>query len=158
MQQEFEHLMRGVCALTGLPSAQRLIDGDGFACAQVNFAITRKPHAHPDALFVHADFGPLSDAQQAIFYPLLLKENLMMMSTRQATFSVSAVRDSVVLIETMRLPGLTPAALVSAIQKLARSSHYFSKHHRGGSSASARYVPRRGDTTSFFINRSQASC
>ncbi|MEC5218071.1 hypothetical protein RCH09_003038 [Actimicrobium sp. GrIS 1.19] len=127
---DFRQLIEALCALTGFASAQHILRGDGIEFEGVTFALTQQPKAGPDALFIYADFGPLGLEQQARLYPLMLKENFLMMRSRQSTFSVSAATDSVVLIEKMALPGLTAEKLLAQLRLIAHRVNYFNRHHR----------------------------
>lgn len=133
MHTEFEQLIKGLCALTRYAEPQQIIDGAGITFEGVTFALIYKPKADPDALFLYADFGQLDLEQQAALYPLMLQENLMMLGSRECTFSVSARLDSVVVVEKIRLSAQTPESLLALLRSLAHRAHYFSKHYRSGS-------------------------
>ncbi|GAA4018739.1 CesT family type III secretion system chaperone [Actimicrobium antarcticum] len=139
MNTNFEHLITGLCQLTGFASPQSIIEGGGIAFNGVSFALTQKPKADPDGLFLHADFGQLDLEQQAVLYPLMLQENLMMMSSRDCTFSVSRVLDSVVMIERISLSTQTPETLLAMMRSLAGRANYFNKHHRARKAVTPRH-------------------
>ena len=62
-----------------------------------------------------------------MLYPLMLKENAMMLHTRNCTFSVSEMYDHVVLIEKMSLAATTPQSLLAVMRSIARKANYFNK-------------------------------
>jgi hypothetical protein len=132
MHTEFEQLIQGLCSLTRYANPQQIIDGGGITFEGVTFALIYKPKADPDALFLYADFGQLDLEQQAALYPLMLQENMLMLSSRESTFSVSAKHDSVVMIEKISLPAQTPERLLALLRSMAHRANYFNKHHRAG--------------------------
>lgn len=123
----FDQLIRGLCALAGFTAPQRLLAGDAICFDNVDFAITVGVPHHPDALLLYADFGKLDLEKKAMLYPLMLKENAMMLQTRNCTFGVSEIHDSVVLIEKLSLTATTPESLLKAMRMIARKAHYFSQ-------------------------------
>ena len=64
-----------------------------------------------------------------MLYPLMLKENAMMLQTRNCTFSVCEMHDSVVLIEKRSLAATTPELLLNSMRAMARKAHHFQKQH-----------------------------
>ena len=127
---EFSRLITGLCTLTGFASPQRIIAGDGIAYAGVNFSINYKPEKDRDAILLYADFGCFDLEKRAMLYPLMLKENFMMASTCNSTFSVSESLDSVVLIEKVCLSTATPASLLALMRSLSHRVNYFNRQHR----------------------------
>ena len=142
MHSSFDDLITGLCALTDYPAPLKIIAGEGIEFEGVNFAIICKQKSDPDALFLYADFGWLDLEQQAMLYPLMLKENFMMLGSRECTFGVSKLLDSVVLIEKVRLSQTSPESLLILMRSLARRANYFCKHHRAGASLTKRPAPR----------------
>ncbi|MFT5590816.1 MAG: hypothetical protein ACI9ZF_003010 [Bradyrhizobium sp.] len=132
MHSEFEQLIEGLCLLTGDNAPQRLIAGGGITIEGVTFTLMHKPAADAAALFLYADFGQFDLEEQAALYPLILQENMMMLSSRECTFSVSPSRDSVVMIEKISLTAHTPDTLLILLRSLTRRINYFNKHHRAG--------------------------
>ncbi|MEB0137243.1 CesT family type III secretion system chaperone [Actimicrobium sp. CCC2.4] len=130
MHTAFEQLIQGLCKVTRYANPQQIIDGGGITFEGVTFALTYKPKADPDALFLYADFGQLDLEQQAALYPLMLQENMLMLSSREGTFSVAATNDSVVMIEKISLSAQTPESLLALLRSLAHRANYFNKHHR----------------------------
>ncbi len=132
MHSEFEQLIEGLCALTGYPASQRIIDGAGITIEDVTFTLMHKPADDSAALFLYADFGQFDLEEQAALYPLMLQENLMMVSSREGTFSVSPTEESVVMIEKISLAAHTPGTLLTLLRSLTRRINHFNKHHRAG--------------------------
>lgn len=132
MQVKFEQLITGFCDLAGHACVQQILDGGGITIEHVTFALVRKHTGDPAALFLYADFGQFDLAEQAALYPLILQENMRMFGSRECTFSVSATRDSVVMIEKIRWLSQTPETLLAHIYSITRKANYFNKPHRGG--------------------------
>ncbi len=132
MYSEFEQLIEGLCLLTGDNVPQRIIDGGAITIDGVGFTLMVKPVTDSGALFLYADFGQFNLEEQAALYPLLLQENMMMLSSRECTFSVSPNQDSVVMIEKISLTAHTPDTLLTLLRLLTRRINYFNKHHRAG--------------------------
>lgn len=125
----FDQLIGGLCALTGFAAPQRIIGGGAICYEQINFSITVDAAGDLDTLLVYADFGALDLEKKAMLYPLMLKENAMMLHTRNCTFGVSELYDHVVLIEKMSLATTTPQLLLATMRSLARKANYFNKQH-----------------------------
>ena len=126
---QFDQLIGGLCALAGFAAPQRIIGGGAICYEQVDFAITVDAAGDSDALLVYADFGKLDLEKKAMLYPLMLKENAMMLHTRNCTFGVCELDDHVVLIEKMSLAATTPQSLLAAMRSIARKANYFNKQH-----------------------------
>lgn len=136
--QQFNQLITGLCALTGISVSDQLTAGDAICVEGVKFALAINAQSDPDALLLYADFGSLDFEKKAMLYPLLLKENVMLMGSRNSTFGVSQRSGSVVLIECFSLTATTPDVLLARMRLLAHKANYFNKHHRGGYQAANR--------------------
>ncbi|MDY7575730.1 CesT family type III secretion system chaperone [Actimicrobium sp. CCI2.3] len=145
MHSEFKQLVEGLCTLTGYTAPQRIIDGGGMTIEDVTFTLMHKPTVDPGALFLHADFGPCDLEEQAALYPLILQENMMLLSTRDCTFSVSPTTECVVLIEKISLADHTPDTLLVLLRSLTRRINYFNKHHRADHIGSRRRFLRNAE-------------
>ncbi|MEC5217508.1 hypothetical protein RCH09_002466 [Actimicrobium sp. GrIS 1.19] len=132
MQSGFERLIHGFCALTGYHAPQRVLTGEGITYDGVILAVSWKPKANPAMLFVYASLGQLDAEHQAELYPMMLKQNFMMLMTSTRNFSFSKSMDSVVLIEDVSLADATPEALLAVVKSLVRSAQYFNRMHCAG--------------------------
>lgn len=127
--KQFDQLVTGLCTLTGISIPNHLLAGDAICVEGVKFALATNALADPDALLLYADFGHLDLEKKAMLYPLMLKENFMLMGARNSTFGVSERSDSVVLIEYLSLTATTPDLLLARMRSLAHKANYFNKHH-----------------------------
>jgi hypothetical protein len=143
MQSDFERLIHGFCALTGYHAPHRVLAGEGIIYDGVTLAVSWKPKANPAMLFVYASLGQLDAEHQAELYPLMLKQNFMMLTTSERTFSISKSTDSVVLIEGINLAGTTPEALLTVVKSLVRSAQYFHRTHCAGNALPPAALPQR---------------
>jgi hypothetical protein len=143
MLSQFEQLIKGLCALTGDTAPQRIIDGGGITIEDVIFTLMHKPATDSGALFLYADFGQFDLEEQAALYPLILQENMMMLSSRECTFSVCPTQESVVMIEKVSLAAHTPNTLLLHLRLLTRRINYFNKHHLAGHLRIRRRLPRK---------------
>ncbi len=144
--KHFDQLIAGLCTLTGSSVPHQLATGDAICFEGVNFAVAINAHADPDALLLYADFGCLDREKKAMLYPLMLKENFMMMGSRNGTFAVSERSDSVVLIECLSLSATTPDLLLARMRLLAHKANYFNKQHRGLHHAAYRSRAHQSET------------
>ena len=138
----FDQLLQGLCALASFPAPLRPVAGDAICFDSVDFAFSIDLPRHPDALMLYADFGKLDLEKKAMLYPMMLKENAMMLHTRNCTFGVSEIHDSVVLIEQLSLAATTPESLLKTMRLIARKARYFSQQHHHGSIITDRLNPR----------------
>ena len=128
--KQFEQLVIALCSLGGFSEPQRIMAGDALCYEGVNFAITIDPQSDIDALLLYADFGRLDLEKKAMLYPLMLKENFMMLESRNCTFAVSEMHDSVVLIERLALSLATPQSLLAQMRAIAHKANYVNKQQR----------------------------
>lgn len=138
----FNQLIYELCAQANFPAPLRLLAGDAICFDSVDFAFSVDLPRSPDALLLYADFGKLDLEKKAMLYPMMLKENAMMLQTRNCTFGVSEIHDSVVLIEKLSLAETTPESLVKTMRSIARKARYFCQQHNHVSMTADRLNPR----------------
>ena len=126
---QFEQFVTDVCALAGCSEPQCHRSSNAISYEGVNFALAEDPASSPDALLIYADFGCLDLENKAKLYPLMLKENFMMLGSRNGTFAVSEIHDRVVLIEQLSLRQITPQSLLAKMRAIAYKANYFNKQH-----------------------------
>ena len=153
----FEQLVTEVCVVAGFSEPQRLLSGEAIDYEGVSFALANHPASDPDALLVYADFGCLDLEKKAMLYPLMLKENFMMLESRNGTFAVSEIHDSVVLIEHLSLIKTTPQSLLTKMRAIAHKANYFNKQHRGLQHAAFRPVTPQAASLRSQLNFQRAA-